>query len=120
MLKGISAGIPDYSRDNDALVWERRLLACSSRQLAANLITENKLCSLPAVGAATSTGGSLCSPKLEIHLHVAFVLLRRARGVQRNLCHCIARLHEAILAQVLFDFFTANIGQHFAVNLNTG
>jgi len=21
MLKGISAGIPDYSRDNDALVW---------------------------------------------------------------------------------------------------
>ena len=56
MLKAISAGIPDYSRDNDALVWERRLLACSSRQLAANLITKNKLCSLPAVGAATSTG----------------------------------------------------------------
>ena len=56
----------------------------------------------------------------EIHLHVAFVLLRRARGVQRNLRHCIARVHEAILDQVLFDFFTANIGQHFAVNLNTG
>ena len=56
----------------------------------------------------------------EIHLHVAFVLLRRARGVQRNLRHRIGRLHEAILDQVLFDFLTANIGQHFAVNLNAG
>ena len=56
----------------------------------------------------------------EIHLHVAFVLLRRARGVQRNLRNCITRLHEAILDQVLLDFFTANIGQHFAANLNTG
>ena len=93
---------------------ERTLLACSSRQLAANPITKNKRCSLPAVGAAAGccrlADWQLVLPKLEIHLHVAFVLLRRAGGVQRNLGHCIARLHNAVLDQVLLYFFAANIG----------
>src|SRR5438105_9073965 len=57
---------------------------------------------------------------LKTNLHVALVLFGCARGVERNVGHCIARLHHSVLEQILLDFFAADIGQHFVVNLDAG
>jgi hypothetical protein len=52
--------------------------------------------------------------------HFGIVLLGRTRRVERDTRVRIARLHEIIIVQKLFNVFTTDIGQHFAVDLDAG
>ncbi len=57
---------------------------------------------------------------LEVQLYLALVDFSRARGVERNIRLRGARLHQLIVDQIFFDFFAADVGQHFTVDLNAG
>src|ERR1700732_4515546 len=46
-----------------------------------------------------------------------FVLFRRTRCVDRNFGGTGIRLDQIVLNQVLLDFFTADVGEHHAINL---
>src|SRR5438477_1036289 len=56
--------------------------------------------------------------KLEVQLYLALVDFSRARGVQWHIGLRPARLHQLIVDQIFFNFFTANIGQNLAVNFD--
>ena len=51
--------------------------------------------------------------KSEPELDRALVLFRGARSIRRNTGIRVARLHEVVLSQILFDFLAADIGAAF-------
>jgi hypothetical protein len=100
---------------------------CGSAAMINNAlgITRSTLEPLGTMRSLSETYNVL-SFDLKIQLHVADllrlfrVLLIGARCIERNVCLGVARLHNPIVDQILFNFFAADVGQHLPVDIDAG